>query len=88
MRVSLVLVTALAVSLFAAPAWTKGGGAHGSFSTSTPAHTPAAGVAHDSHGHIARNPHAKEEFRRSHPCPATGKKTARVRAGWSITSMH
>ena len=31
------------------------------------------GVKRDEHGRIARDPHAKEAFRRSHPCPATGK---------------
>ena len=55
MRVSLVLVTALAVGLLAAPAWTKSGGAHGSYPSGTQAHAPAAVVARDSHGHIARN---------------------------------
>jgi hypothetical protein len=31
------------------------------------------GVKRDAHGKIARDPHAKEAFRRSSPCPATGK---------------
>jgi hypothetical protein len=31
------------------------------------------GVKRDEHGHIARDPHAKEAFRRANPCPATGK---------------
>ena len=74
MRVPLLFAAALVASIWATPAYGKGGGAHGSYSTGTHGHAPARGVARDSHGHIARNPHAKEEFRRSHPCPATGKK--------------
>lgn len=27
----------------------------------------------DSHGRIKRSPEAKEEFKKSHPCPSTGK---------------
>ena len=33
----------------------------------------AVGVTRDAHGHIARSVHAKESFRRTHPCPGTGK---------------
>ena len=33
----------------------------------------AAGVPRDSHGRIARSPQAKYEFKKSHPCPSTGK---------------
>jgi hypothetical protein len=29
--------------------------------------------ARDSHGRIKRSPEAKREFRKSHPCPSTGK---------------
>jgi hypothetical protein len=36
-------------------------------------HAKATGVARNSHGKIARSPQAKEAFRKSHPCPATGK---------------
>ena len=36
-------------------------------------HAKATGVARDSHGKIARSPHAKEAFRKSHSCPAIGK---------------
>jgi hypothetical protein len=74
-RVSLPVAAALSAALLLPASVTaKGGGAHGSYSAGTHGYAPAAGVARDSHGHIARNPHAKEEFRRSHPCPATGKK--------------
>ena len=33
----------------------------------------AQGVARDSHGRIARSASAKQAFKNSHPCPATGK---------------
>ena len=33
----------------------------------------AAGVPRDAHGRIARDPRARNEFKRTHPCPATGK---------------
>ena len=35
----------------------------------------AAGVKRDSHGKIARSQKAKDEFKKQHPCPATGKST-------------
>ena len=34
--------------------------------------TYAQGVPHDAHGRIARDPRARNEFRRTHPCPSTG----------------
>ena len=33
----------------------------------------ASGVARDSHGRIKRSAKSKDEFRRSNPCPSTGK---------------
>ncbi len=33
----------------------------------------AVGVKRDAHGKIARDPHAKEAFRKANPCPSTGK---------------
>ena len=36
-------------------------------------HTKAIGVARNSHGKIARSAKAKDSFRKSRPCPATGK---------------
>jgi hypothetical protein len=33
----------------------------------------AAGVPRDAHGRIARDPRARNEFKRTHPCPSTGK---------------
>jgi hypothetical protein len=49
-------------------------GHHGS--PSSPHHSTHQGRAYpkrDAHGRIARDPHAKEAFRKTHPCPATGK---------------
>ena len=33
----------------------------------------AHGIARDKHGHIARSAKAKDDFKKQHPCPATGK---------------
>jgi hypothetical protein len=33
----------------------------------------AASAKRDAHGRIARDPRARNEFKRTHPCPATGK---------------
>ena len=65
--------------LIAAPAFAKGGHGHStgrsSNATSSSHHSSRAapGVARDSHGRIARSRHAKTEFKKSHPCPSTGK---------------
>ena len=38
------------------------------------AHNKATpGVARDAHGKIARSPQALQQFKKSHPCPGTGK---------------
>ena len=42
----------------------KGSGAHNSASP---------GVARNSHGKIARSARARGEFKKSHPCPSTGR---------------
>jgi len=47
----------------------------------------AVGVKRDAHGKIARDPHAKEAFRKSHPCPATGK-TYGACPGWVVDHVH
>lgn len=36
-------------------------------------HHKAEGVARDSHGKIARSAKAKDDFKRQHPCPSTGR---------------
>jgi hypothetical protein len=46
-----------------------------------------AGVNRDGHGRIARDPHAKEAFRRTHPCPATGK-TYGACPGWVVDHVQ
>jgi hypothetical protein len=35
--------------------------------------TTASGVQRDKHGKIARSQQAKNEFKKAHPCPSTGK---------------
>ena len=40
-----------------------------SSASSSHASRAAVGVTRDTHGHIARSVHAKESFRRTHPCP-------------------
>lgn len=45
------------------------------------------GVKRDVHGRIAREPHAKEAFRRAHACPATGK-TYGACPGWVVDHMQ
>jgi len=35
--------------------------------------TYATGVARDTHGRIKRNPQARRDFQKSHPCPSTGR---------------
>jgi hypothetical protein len=58
------------------PADAKGGGSHGSHSTNTHGHA-AASVPRDAHGKIQRSAQAKDDFKRSHPCPSTGKSSGR-----------
>ena len=88
MRVSLLIAAALSTALLLPASVTaKSGGAHSSYSTGTDGHHAAPGVARDSHGHIARNPHAREEFRRSHPCPATGNKYGAC-PGWVVDHVQ
>jgi hypothetical protein len=49
-------------------------GSHSSARSVDPGHAKAApGVKRDAHGHVARSAHAKGNFRKSHPCPSTGR---------------
>ena len=84
MRIRAAL-SALAVAAFlCAPSShsiAKGGGAHGSYSTGT--HGKAAGVQRDSHGKIQRSAKAEDDFKKSHPCPSTGKSSGAC-AGYVI----
>ena len=72
--------------LISTPAvYARGGGGHSSAShssgsRSTASHSSgsrssnyAQGVKRNSHGKIARSQTAKNDFKKSHPCPSTGK---------------
>jgi len=74
-----LLVTSLV--LCHSMALATGGGAHGSYSTGT--HGKASGVQRDSHDRIRRSAKAKDDFKKSHPCPSTGK-TSGPCAGYVI----
>jgi hypothetical protein len=51
-------------------------GSHGSRSaTTTTSKTKCASCTRDSHGRIKRSKSAVDDFKHSHPCPATGKST-------------
>jgi hypothetical protein len=45
---------------------------HRNYSTRS-SRTPAYGVQRDSHGRIKRSAAAKNDFKRQHPCPSTGR---------------
>ena len=45
------------------------------------------GVKRDAHGRIARDPHAKEAFRKTNPCPSTGK-TYGACPGWVVDHVR
>ena len=85
------LVAVLAVS----PAFARGGHSSSTYSasshhSSTYSSHPsraAPGVKRDSHGRIARDPHAKEAFRKTHPCPSTGK-TYGACPGWVVDHVQ
>jgi hypothetical protein len=66
-----LFVIALALAMASQPVVGKGGGAHGSYSTGT--HGKSANVQRDDHGKIQRSTKAKDDFKKSHPCPSTGK---------------
>jgi hypothetical protein len=78
------LALAILAALAHTPAAARGGGhgghsySHGSGSRHTNSygghHSKAiASVHRDSHGRIARSTKAKDAFKKSHPCPSTGK---------------
>jgi hypothetical protein len=56
-----------------------GSGGHGGSHRSTgthagrPSRLRAVGIQRDSHGRIKRSEQARDEFKKSHPCPSTGK---------------
>ena len=83
----LLVALAAGIILAAAPAicparGTGGHSAHSSSSYSAPSSSSTSGhhrktysslAERDEHGRIARSAKAKDEFKHSHPCPATGK---------------
>jgi hypothetical protein len=88
--------TVVAAVLAASPAFARGG--HGSSTHSSSSHhsstyssphraRAAPGVERDNHGRIARDPHAKEAFRKTHPCPSTGK-TYGACPGWVVDHVQ
>jgi hypothetical protein len=56
-------------------------------SSSTRSSRAYAGVKRDGHGHIARDPHAREAFRSTHRCPSTGK-TYGSCPGWVVDHVQ
>ena len=77
-----ILVAALAGAMAISPVALAKSSHHTSSAHSSRPHHSAShshksgaypGVKRDAHGRIARDPHAKEAFRRKHPCPATHK---------------
>src|SRR6476646_4352816 len=51
-------------------------------------HSPKAiGVPRDSHGHIKRTAEAKVHFKKTHPCPSTGRSTGAC-LGYIIDHMQ
>ncbi len=79
-----LLSAALAATLLAAPGVSARGTHHSSVShhsssshhSASHSHTSRAypGVRRDVHGRIVRSGEAKDQFRKSHHCPATGKR--------------
>lgn len=88
-----LLSAALAAALLASPgafarrSHHSSASHHSSSSHHSARHSHASraypGVKRDAHGRIARDPHAKEAFRKTHPCPATGKTYGPCR-GWTV----
>lgn len=90
-----VLAT-LAAAIIAASPYAIGrsspsGGSHSRTSHRSTTHVRASraypGLRRDARGRIARDPHAKEAFRRNHPCPSTGKKYG-VCPGWIVDHIR
>jgi hypothetical protein len=83
-------VAAVIVSPYAIARGARSGGSHSSGSPSA-SHSYEGraypGVKRDVHGKIARDPHAKEAFRRTHPCPGTGKSYGAC-PGWVVDHIQ
>jgi hypothetical protein len=95
MKSTLAASIVAAMVIAASPAFARGshgGSTHSASSHHSSSHSShqgraAPGVRRDSHGRIARDPHAKEAFRRTHPCPATGK-TYGACPGWVVDHVR
>ena len=68
----LAAITCAVAMTFSSVADAKGGAGHSS-GHSSHASRAAPGVARNSHGKIARNVKARDQFKHSHPCPSTGR---------------
>ena len=92
MKLTLAAAIAAAVLLASPICDAKGhsGSTHHSYHSSphsSPHSHASPGVKRDAHGHIARDPHAKEAFRKTHPCPSTGK-TYGACPGWIVDHIQ
>jgi hypothetical protein len=65
------VVAGFALSVATPLAWGKGGASHST--SSTGAYGRAVGVQRDARGVVKRSHQAKHQFKKSHPCPSTGK---------------
>lgn len=85
---SRMMLTMVLVIMCAAPAWfvpnafargsgsshSSGSHSSGHQSSHSSSHSKAvSGVQRDSHGHIKRSEAAKDHFKKTNPCPSTGK---------------
>jgi 5-methylcytosine-specific restriction endonuclease McrA len=72
-----LLIAALALALACAtPSAVARSHGRSHYSTTTSSHSyskAAPGAQRDSHGKIKRSGQAKDDFKKSHPCPSTGK---------------
>jgi hypothetical protein len=74
------LVSMLVLALLLLPVSVEGrGGSSRHRSTAPRVHKPSStpGVRRDPKGRIARSSRARTQFRKSHPCPATGRSTGK-----------
>ena len=73
-RTLCLLFAACMLATLADDSTAKGGGKDGNAAQHSPHKSNyAAGVPRDAHGRIARDPRSRNEFKRTHPCPSTGK---------------
>ncbi len=95
MKLTLAAAIVAAMAVTALPVFARG--SHGGSTHSAPSHhsstysshqgRAAPGVKRGGHGRIARDPHAKEAFRKSHPCPSSGK-TYGACPGWVVDHVR